>query len=163
MNGQAPLDHSRFYAPGSRQDHEFQAMFAMMGTVRLWTRAVEQLVAASAGQTRVRWEMLFAIAAFDAATTASAIAQRIDMQWPAMVRVLDGLEEDGLIARRNNPQDRRSRLIELTTEGEAMIESLQNAVDPMRSRLFSVLSNAELNSLAQLAGKLQTSLAEQRK
>lgn len=152
-----------FYEPGTRLEQEFRAMLAMMSTSRLWTRSLEKTISRRTGQTRVRWEMLFAIAFAEGPTTASAIAQRLGVQWPALVRILDALEDDGLIARRGNPADGRSRLIELTKEGEEMIAKVRATVDPARTELLGLLTDQELYTLVELTERLQARLLANRK
>ena len=143
-----------FYEPGTRLEQEFRAMLAMMTTARKWTRSLDKVIQQRTGQTRVRWEMLFSIAFAEGPTTASAIAQRMGVQWPALVRILDALEEDGLIERRENPTDGRSRLITLTAEGEATIREVRETVDPARTELLDALSDDELKVLVGLTERL---------
>ena len=45
--------------------------------------------------------------------------------------VLDRLEERGLVARRANPEDRRSFLLELTAAGKKLAETVQTKVDAL--------------------------------
>ncbi len=152
-----------FYKPGTRLEQEFRAMLAIMGTTRLWARSLENTISTRTGQTRVRWEMLFAIAFAEGATTASAIAKRLDVQWPALVRILDALEADELILRRGNPADGRSRLIELTERGKEMIARVRATVDPARSELLGLLTDEELHCLVDMAERIQGRLLEKGK
>ena len=150
-----------FYQPGSRLEQEFRAMLAIMSTTRLWTRSLENVISSRTGQTRVRWEMLFAIAFAEGPTTASAIAQRLGVKWPSLVRILDALEGDGLIARRGNPCDGRSRLIELTEDGQATIAKVRCTVDPARADLLDGLTDDELSQLVEVTERIQSRLIEQ--
>src|ERR1700712_440973 len=45
------------------------------------------------------------------------LAERVGVEGPTLVRVLDGLESDGLICRVPDESDRRIKLVELTAEG----------------------------------------------
>lgn len=49
--------------------------------------------------------------------------------------VLDRMEERGLIARRDNPDDRRSFLLELTPEGKRLAEIVQRSVDKIEAAI----------------------------
>ncbi len=149
-----------YYKPGSRLEQEFRAMLAIMGTSRLYARSLEKVISSRTGQTRVRWEMLFAVAFSEGPTTASAIAKMLGIQWPALVRILDALEEDGLVQRRGNPDDGRSRLIELTDKGQETIEAVRATVDPARTQLLSLLTDDELFTLVELMERLQLRLRE---
>jgi len=150
-----------FYEPGTRLEKEFRAMLAVMATTRNWVRVLEDLIKRQTGQSRVRWQMLFAISFADGPTTASAIAPRVGTQWPSLVRVLDSLEEDGLILRRGNPSDGRSRLIELTPEGEEVIAKVRNAIDPVRTDLLDFMSDQELEQFLETIERIQMRLVEE--
>jgi DNA-binding MarR family transcriptional regulator len=72
----------------------------------------------------------------------------------AMTNRLDQLEEMGLIRRLPDPNDRRGRLVELTTKGreivdKAVVEHLAN-----EERLLNGLTRADRKSLAELLRKL---------
>jgi MarR family transcriptional regulator for hemolysin len=147
-------DYDRLYPAGSRLDLEFRAVLAILRTGRLWAKALEQIVAAETGQSRVRLEMLFAMAFAGGPTTATALAQRLDVTWPALVRNLDSLEQEGLIVRHWNPADGRSRLVELAESGWAAIDEMRRCVDPARSEVLSGLSDAELGEVTALVGRI---------
>lgn len=153
--------YEKLYPPGSRLDLEFRTILTILRTGRLWAKAVERMVAGETGHTRVRLETLFSIAFAGGPTTATSLARRLDVKWPALARVLDSLEEEGLIERTDNPVDGRSRLIELTAGGWLAIERLQSCVDPARTDLLSDLSDAELAKTTALVGRIFRRLAEE--
>jgi MarR family transcriptional regulator for hemolysin len=146
--------YEKLYPPGSRLDLEFRTILTILRTGRLWAKAVERMVNGETGHTRVRLETLFAIAFAGEPATATSLAQRMDVQWPALARVLDSLEEDGLIDRTDNPVDGRSRLIKLTASGWIAVEELRSCVDPARADLLSDLSDAELVKTTDLVGRI---------
>jgi len=149
---------AEFYPPGSRREREFRAVLSVMSTARLWTNAVERRLRERTGQTRARWETLFAIAFAGGPTTASEIAKRMGIQWPALVRMLDALETDRLIGRRGNPADGRSRLIELTAAGEQVVEEVRNTVDPARAEVLADMEDGELDQIITLVGRVRDRL-----
>jgi DNA-binding MarR family transcriptional regulator len=71
-------------------------------------------------------------------------------------RFIDGLETAGLVARRENPDDARSKLVGLTGEGEKVVSQLRaEASAPLVERLAR-LTPAERRSLERLLAKLAT-------
>ena len=54
--------------------------------------------------------------------------------------VLDRLEKRGLIAREDNPDDRRSYLLELTAEGGRVAEVVQGCVDALEASIARRIS-----------------------
>jgi DNA-binding MarR family transcriptional regulator len=71
---------------------------------------------------------------------------------------LDRLERAGLIARSNDPEDRRGILISLTPAGRQLIDKVTEAHLANERRLLSALSDAEQRRLADLLRKLQLGL-----
>jgi len=57
--------------------------------------------------------------------------------------VLDRLEERGFIARRDNPEDRRSFLLDLTAEGRRLADSVQGFVDRLEAGIQRRISVAD--------------------
>ena len=71
-----------------------------------------------------------------------------------MTARLDRLERMGLVARRPNPDDRRGTLVHLTDAGIALIERALPAHIANQAKLTGCLSDAELQTLSMLLGKL---------
>lgn len=72
--------------------------------------------------------------------------------------LVDGLEEKGLVRRIPNPDDRRSLLAELTTEGEALREQMQ-ALQRVYSECCEGLLPHEFQQLGNLLTRLNYSLS----
>jgi DNA-binding MarR family transcriptional regulator len=70
-----------------------------------------------------------------------------------MTNRLDRLERAGLIERRKNPEDRRSTLVALTTDGFALIDGLMAAHVDNERRALATLSETEQRQLDALLGK----------
>ena len=145
-------------ADTTRAALEFQTVLTLTRAVRAWTRAVDRELREKTGQTRVRWETLFAIAAEPVPTKASLVARRMGVQWPALVRNLEGLEDDGLILRQLDPEDNRSRLIELTQAGHDVIAEVRATLDPARARLLAGMSDTDLSRIIDSVGEIRDRL-----
>jgi len=57
--------------------------------------------------------------------------------------VLDRMEDRGFIARRDNPDDRRSFLLELTAEGRKLAEIVQVAVEKIENAIARRVSESQ--------------------
>lgn len=109
-----------------------------------------QQVARRDGQTRARWQALFTLAFGPQPATLTDVGQRLFVQWPTLVRVVEGLVADGLITRVDNPRDGRSKLISLTPAGMAMVKKIQPILDQERAAVLADLDDAELEQCAEL-------------
>jgi DNA-binding MarR family transcriptional regulator len=72
----------------------------------------------------------------------------------AMTNRLDRLEEMGLVRRLPDPNDRRGRLVELTTKGRELVDDAVVAHVANEERLLSGLSSSDRVKLADLLRKL---------
>jgi MarR family transcriptional regulator for hemolysin len=61
--------------------------------------------------------------------------------------MIDTLEKDGLVERLPDPNDRRTKLPRVTTEGEAALRRIFAVTDPLRARLLEGLSPATIDGL----------------
>ena len=81
------------------------------------------------------------------APTQLALAEAMGYDKTRLIRILDGLESDGLISRAPDPSDRRARVIELTAAGRAKFAAIQLDVHAMEDELLSTLGAAERKAL----------------
>ena len=71
-------------------------------------------------------------------------------------KLIDRIEKSGYCRRRNNPDDRRSSLIELTVEGRTILERARKTVDAeLELRLAPALSQQGAEELMELLRRLR--------
>ncbi|MCP3057478.1 MarR family transcriptional regulator [Myxococcus sp. K38C18041901] len=87
----------------------------------------------------------------------AALAERLLVDAPAASRLVDRLEEDGLVLRRAG-EDRRCVRLELTAAGERELSYLVDALRELDGELGEYLPAAEVTELQRLMGKLQEGL-----
>lgn len=80
----------------------------------------------------------------DGIVKVSDLVRRGTMPAPGVSRALGQAEKKGLILRRVDEEDRRNTLVELTREGETLVENLQQRMDDFFDTIFSRLSDKEL-------------------
>jgi MarR family transcriptional regulator, transcriptional regulator for hemolysin len=87
--------------------------------------------------------------------TQHELARALHIEGPTLTRHIDGLEEEGLVVRRRDANDRRAVSVELTDAGRAKHAELLQAVQAFNQRLLSGFSADELDELQTLLGKLE--------
>ena len=89
------------------------------------------------------------------------IGELIDLTTGSITTAVDRMEARWLVVRKNHPNDRRIRLVELTSKGHKLIEkaSAQFAMD--MDDAFSCLSQVERATLAGLLSKLGAHTTDQ--
>lgn len=95
------------------------------------------------------------------------IAERMNVEPMTTSKVIDRLEERGLVERRQDPADRRAKLVRMTPGGEAMVGDIDTQTAAMREDMMAGLApdqrEAMISGLRAVRANLQalTCRAEQ--
>ena len=87
--------------------------------------------------------------------TQHELARALHIEGPTLTRHIDGLEEEGLVVRRRDTNDRRAVSVELTNAGRAKHAEMLRAVQAFNQRLLAGFSAEELDELQALLGRLE--------
>ena len=93
----------------------------------------------------------------------SALARAVGSSRSLMVRTIDRLEANGMVARRRAPADRRSHAIVLTARGGRMVERLERDVAEHERRMTEPLSADERDTLLRLLRRLNDGASARRR
>jgi DNA-binding MarR family transcriptional regulator len=108
-----------------------------------------------------QWVTLMALREGDF-NTAADLARNICHDAGSLTRILDQLEERGLIARQRSVSDRRVVSLTLSAEGRTLIESLMPRVVDFWNAMLGDFSHEEIRTLIKLLTRL-TAAAESRR
>lgn len=98
--------------------------FEIAETARLIRRGFNRRVV-SLGATRAQWRVLARLARSGDAVRQVELAEALDVEPITMCRMIDRLEEAGLVERRRDPEDRRAWRIHLTEKARPVIAELE--------------------------------------
>jgi len=107
----------------------------------------------SVGGSRPVWMVLLALKS-GAAASQQQIADHIGIRGATLTHHLSGMEERGLVVRTREPGDRRTQVVRLTPEGEALFVALAGAAQEFDARLRRGLKAAEIAQLDTLLQRL---------
>lgn len=141
---------AEFYTGGSRAELEFRFSRLLILAARRWSTYIDEVIRQRTGQPRSRWQTLAALAFSDGPIATIELAERMAVQWPSLVRTLNDLEAEGLIERRVNPADKRSRLVTITQQGLAVFDEVKTVLDPARAALLREFADEELATAERL-------------
>jgi MarR family transcriptional regulator for hemolysin len=142
--------------------------FLLHDVARLMRKRFEQN-ARELGLTRSQCQVLAHLARHDGIQQ-GALAEILEVEPITLTRILDRLEQAGLVERLAHPKDRRIRLLRLTEAAHPLLaeifaigaltrgEAMEGVADEDRDRLFDVLSRMKVN----LIGKSAAALGERR-
>lgn len=78
------------------------------------------------------------------------IGERLVAQVPDVTRLLDRMEEAGLVSRSRSSEDRRLVSTRITAEGSALVEQIEAPLSELHVRQLTRLSRAQLRTLIDL-------------
>jgi len=107
------------------------------------------------GVTATQWGTLFCIIN-ESAPTGAELCRHLSCDTGSMTRMLDRLEEKGLVRRERSGTDRRALSLRPTPAGQALVQELLPAVITVLNRQLTGITAAELE---QLKGLLRRILA----
>ena len=81
------------------------------------------------------------------------IGVRMPQVTPAITGLLTRLEEQGLVKRKQDKQDKRVTQVELTTKGKGLLRKAEKPVLDLHKQLSAPLSDTELKQLSKLLEK----------
>jgi DNA-binding MarR family transcriptional regulator len=77
------------------------------------------------------------------------VAEALNVTPANVTGIVDRLEEQGLVSRTQNPEDRREMTLQATTEGHTLVSNLKEAGIKEMTRILSLLRPGELAALVQ--------------
>lgn len=88
----------------------------------------------------------------------SELAEMLDVQPIAMVRIIDQLSGDQLIERRADPQDRRCNRLYLTAQGRGRLASLDGFKENLGRDVFAGIAEADISRLLETLTALHSNI-----
>jgi len=102
--------------------------------------------AASLGTTSAQWRAMFRLGR-EPGLKQVELAERLDVEPITAGRIIDRLEDAGLVERRRDPVDRRVWLLFLTEKAEPVIEQLKIVAEEILAGALEGISREELAAL----------------
>lgn len=93
-------------------------------------------------------------------STAQSIALRMQRDKAQITRVLNELQQSGLITKVDNPKDGRSQLLRPTAEGEKIMRQVNISERKTVAHMTQALSLDEVDTFIQLANRISKSVDE---
>ena len=98
------------------------------------------------GVTRPQWKTLLTLSRHEGANQ-GRLAELLDVEPISLCRMVDRLEEAGLVERRRDPADRRAWRIHLTETAGPILDDLRGLGDSLVEDALAGLSGPERESL----------------
>ncbi len=110
------------------------------------------------GVTRAQWHTMFVVLRNEGINQ-GGLAEQMEIEPITACRMIDRLEDAGLLERRHDPDDRRVRRIYLTEAARPLIDQLEIIGAEVTENALAGLSPDEREKLSEILGKIRSNLA----
>lgn len=122
--------------------------------------AGDQLVA-DLGLTSARWQVLGAIALSEKPQPVAGIARSMGLNRQGVQRIVNEMQEEGLVAFEPNPEHKRAQLVVLTKKGHTAYSAATELQVPWVNALAKGLSIADIETALGLTAALRERLSSE--
>src|ERR1700730_5744136 len=132
--------------------------FLLHDIARLVRKRYEQR-ARPLGLTRAQWQALTHLQRHEGVNQ-SGLAELLVLEPITVGRLIDRMEEAGLVRRRDDPADRRAHRLYLTERARPMLEQCRALGDEVRAEAFAGIADDECERLVDLLLRVRGNLSE---
>jgi DNA-binding MarR family transcriptional regulator len=131
--------------------------FLLADVSRLQRRAFDERTRAI-GVTGPQWRLLTTLFRNEGINQGT-LAELLEVEPITLCRMVDRLEESGLIERRANPSDRRAWQLYLTTKGLPLIDDLRTLADAQYGVTLDGITTDEQDQLRDILERMRANLS----
>jgi len=84
-----------------------------------------------------------------------ALADEVGIEGPSLVRLIDLLQAEGLVERREDPTDRRAKMLHLTALGEIRADEIQGVLCSVRACYLEGIADEDLAVAYEVLRKIE--------
>lgn len=118
--------------------------------------------AAALGITRAQWRVLARLD-HQPGQRQVDLAERLDIEPITLCRIVDKLEEAGLVERRRDPSDRRAWQLYLCPASAELVAKLHQLADQFSTEIFGTFSRDEISVAQDFLARVRATLAAPRR
>lgn len=135
-----------------QRDHRHTFGYRLGLLARHWRQEVDNAVKVL-NLTEATWRPLLHLNHLGDAVRQKDLAESLGIDGSSLVRLLDTLEERGLL-RREDGRDRRCKLVTLTPAGRELTERTRAIVTALEEEMLSDLDDFEMAALSRLMDRI---------
>ena len=110
--------------------------------------------AASLGVTGAQWKVLFKLT-LKPGLRQTDLADMLDLEPITLTRIIDRLQEAGLVERTPDPADRRVWRLEITAQAQPVVEKLRALADEMTADAFAGLDRKDIETTRRVLARVR--------
>jgi MarR family transcriptional regulator for hemolysin len=106
------------------------------------------------GVTRAQWKVLFKLTR-QPGLRQSELADKLDIEPITLSRIIDRLEEAGLVERLADPADRRAWRLHVSAGAEPLVEKLRAVADKVIAEAFAGIDPSDIETTRNVLGRVR--------
>ena len=110
------------------------------------------------GVTSAQWRLLLRLAR-EPGLKQVELAERLDVEPITACRIVDRLEDAGLVERQRDPEDRRAWRLVLTAKAAPILEKLRLLAEEMSAEAFAGLSSDEVENMRSVLARVRENVS----
>lgn len=127
---------------------------AIKGAVRAMERAFDFELRRTAKITLSQARVIRALLTGKDGMTQKEIAEGIAVEAPTLVPIIDKMEQDGLVERRQDRDDRRNNRIYLTAKSRSLSDAVDASLERVRKAAYRGIPKEDIEALLRVLGSI---------
>jgi MarR family transcriptional regulator, transcriptional regulator for hemolysin len=138
----------------SRANIRSEIGFLIARVSRLLRREADQAFAAH-GLSQASAIPLIVLSRLGKCVRQGALADEVGIEGPSLVRLIDLLQAEGLVERREDPTDRRAKMLHLTAQGETRADEIHEVLGSVRACYLTGIADKDLAVAYEVLRKIE--------
>jgi len=131
----------------------------LFGTARAWRTKLDQRLR-PLGLSQGKWRTLIHLSQSGNKLTQKEIAERMGIEEPTLAGLLDRLQDDGWIERRESPSDRRCKIVHLQRGSKPVLDKIFNTAHGLRHELIEDVPPDDLEACIRVLTQIRKKAEE---
>ncbi|HEV8184866.1 MAG TPA: MarR family transcriptional regulator [Chthoniobacterales bacterium] len=126
----------------------------LFSTARTWRNRLDERLR-PLGLTQGKWRTLIHLSQAGDNLTQKELAERMGIEEPTLAGLLDRLQEDGWIKRRESLNDRRCKIVHLQRRSKAVLDEIFSAAHQLRDELIEDVPPRDLETCMRVLARIR--------
>ena len=126
----------------------------LFDTARAWRTKLDQRLR-PLGLSQGKWRTLMHLSQGGNRLTQKEIAERMGIEGATLAGLLDRLENDGWVERRDSAEDRRCKTVHLQRRSKAVLNEIFSTAQDLRAELIKDISKRDLETCIRVLSKIR--------
>ena len=140
-------------------DYENSIGFVMYPASKMMQKAFDLELLNKTGINLVKSKVIFALN-MQSGPTQRELAEKIGVESPTLVPIIDKMEKDGYVKRKHDSKDRRIKRIYATAKADSMWDSMMECTAQIRKTSTRDISEHEIKFALDVVKKMTENLAD---